>query len=78
MIKQPPNCPDKLKRLVTDHAVIRYIERVHGFDMSDFRREILKDGVYDALKAGATRTKKEGVEFVIKDHKIVTVIGGDA
>ena len=49
---------------ISDHAVLRWLERVEGVDVKAIRRRIL--GV--AIKAydfRAPRIKKDGVEFVI-------------
>ena len=61
---------------VTDHAVIRYIERVMGIDVAELRRRI----------AGGTVTKcagvigdgrypvEPGVKAVVRGGKVVTII----
>ena len=66
--------PGKLRKAVTDHALIRWIERVNGFNMDQFRQAIVDQGLYAALKSGATCYTRDGVEYVIKDGRIVTVI----
>tara|TARA_R110000803_G_scaffold174968_3_gene237525 strand:- start:129 stop:446 length:318 start_codon:yes stop_codon:yes gene_type:complete len=66
---------------VTDHAVLRYLERVEGFDIEDLRRQlgesqtlklasVLGNGEYPIGKHG------EGV-LVVHNDAVVTVIGSE-
>lgn len=57
---------------VSDHAVLRYMERVQGFDIEAVRQHI---GTLcrSACRAGAASLKTEGVEFQFADGKVVTV-----
>lgn len=58
----------------SDHALMRYAERVIGFDLDALRKEIMTENVVSALKAGATAVTVNGVKFVAKDCTLVTVI----
>jgi hypothetical protein len=49
---------------VSDHALVRYLERVGGFDLSKLRQE-LGTRVADAAKAGATTVTMEGFAYRI-------------
>lgn len=49
---------------VTDHAVVRYLERVGGFDIDTLRREIARR-VQAAANAGASTVTIDGAVFVI-------------
>ena len=55
---------------VTDHAVIRYLERVKGLDVEATRRHIA-----DVCKGVrlARCVRAEGFDFVIKERCVVTV-----
>lgn len=57
---------------VSDHAVLRYLERVQGFDIEAVRTHI---GIVcrSACRAGAASLKTEGVEFQFTDGIVVTV-----
>jgi len=57
---------------VTDHAVIRYLERCKGFDIEAVRTHIWKvcEG---AAKAGATCIRAEGVKFEFASGRVITV-----
>ena len=59
---------------VSDHALLRYVERVIGVDTEALRAEILTDGVRAALKSGATGVTINGVKFIAKDGVIVTTL----
>jgi hypothetical protein len=57
---------------VSDHAVLRYLERVQGFNIEAVRTHI---GVIcrSACRAGAASLKTEGVEFQFAKGTVVTV-----
>lgn len=57
---------------VTDHALIRYLERGIGADMAGLRKRI-KRRVQRAVKHGANAVTIDGVRFVLVDGNVVTV-----
>jgi len=57
---------------VTDHAVLRYLERVLEMDVQAVRALIHRETEY-ALKAGSTKLKRDGVHYVMSGGKVVTV-----
>lgn len=59
---------------VSDHAVVRYLERKYGFSFDDVRAEILSPDRASAIRAGAKRISHDGVAFIVKDRTIVTVM----
>ena len=59
---------------ISDHAMLRYVERVMGIDVEAIRTEILTDHVKSALRTGATGVTVNGVKMVAKDGCIVTVL----
>lgn len=66
---------------VSDHAVLRYLERVGGFDIERLRRDI-EERVRDAAGAGARGVVIDGFRFFIRedaagDHVVTTVIRKD-
>lgn len=63
---------------VSDHALLRYIERVKGVDLDAMRAGILTPEITAAIQVGATRVKIEGVTFVIEGNVIVTTFSGGA
>lgn len=59
---------------ISDHAVVRYMERVENFDMHELRKRLLPDKVreqHDELGDGEYPCGTHSV--VIKDNKVVTV-----
>jgi hypothetical protein len=59
---------------ISDHAILRYLERVRGFSFDDVRKEILDDSAISSIEAGASKIKRNGFEMIIKDKKVVTII----
>lgn len=58
--------------VVTDHAVVRYLERVRGFNIENVRAAILTIAG-GAAAVGAKAVRKDGFCYQIRDRKIVTV-----
>jgi hypothetical protein len=42
--------------IVSDHAIVRYFERVLGVDIADVKKEILKEETHTCKRAGNTVT----------------------
>lgn len=59
---------------VSDHAVLRYLERVCGVDIEGIRRGLLTPEVKAAMRLKATSVTIQGVTFRLKDSSVVTVI----
>lgn len=59
---------------ISDHAVLRFVERALGIDVDAIRDRILTPTIRDAVSAGATAVTIEGIKFLIKDGVIVTTI----
>ena len=60
---------------ITDHALIRYLERVYGFDLEQVREDLMTDDVKSAIKMGAKSVKVDGYTLVVKDYAVVTIKG---
>jgi uncharacterized protein YlxW (UPF0749 family) len=58
---------------VSDHAVVRYLERAMGFDIDAVRDAILTDLVKSAMAAGVVSVTQDGVKLVIRDNRVITV-----
>jgi hypothetical protein len=56
---------------VTDHAVLRYLQRVHGVDV-ELVRETIGAAVAHALP-GTTHVHAGGLRFVMRGGQVVTV-----
>lgn len=62
--------------VVTDHALIRWLERVHGIEVEALR-EVLYDRVRDAAAVGATRHRTAECTFIFRNGKLITVLDAD-
>ena len=61
--------------VVTEHALLRYIERVMGVDLDQIANAILTEQNKKAIEfAPSCRIKSNGVEFVVKDRTVVSVV----
>jgi hypothetical protein len=60
---------------VSDHAVLRYIERIYGLDVDAVRHHIARE-VSAAAALGATTVRVGGVSYVIRGGVVVTAING--
>ncbi|HEY9212080.1 MAG TPA: hypothetical protein VIQ29_04405 [Ancylobacter sp.] len=58
---------------VTDHAVLRYLERAEGINIEAIRRLIEKK-VARGVDAGAVGVLVDGVRFVLRGDSVVTVL----
>jgi hypothetical protein len=64
--------------MVSEHALLRYVERVLGFDLDDLRRQVLPDEVAGRIKVPGSGTFPAGThKVVVKDGVIITVVGGE-
>ncbi|MBO9421730.1 hypothetical protein J7481_19640 [Labrenzia sp. R4_2] len=57
---------------VSDHAVLRYLERVLEIDTEAVRKHIHSE-TETAIAVGAATLKRNGVRYVIVDGAVVTV-----
>lgn len=60
---------------VSDHAVVRYLERVLGIDIEDLKKQILPEYTKSLIKSvgGSGEFMIEKAILVVQDNKIVTV-----
>lgn len=69
--------PSSLKDItISDHAVIRYLERCYGFDFEEVRDEIVTPAVRAAGNMGAACVKVAAGTFKITGRTITTFIIG--
>lgn len=57
---------------ITDHALMRYMQRVHNVDVEAYREEMHSPELETAVKSGARRVQIDGFSFKCKEGKIVT------
>lgn len=58
---------------ITDHAVVRYLERVKGIDIEAARVEIA-DIVRRGVKLGAQSVLLDGMRYRLEGNFVVTVV----
>lgn len=58
---------------VSDHAVLRYLERARGMDIEGIRRHIA-GLVRNGVELSGEAVIVEGVKFVLVDNSVVTVL----
>lgn len=68
------NSDSKLK--VSEHAILRYLERVTGLNISDIEKEILEESIVTTASAlgNGVYPHSKGFKVRIKDNNIVTII----
>lgn len=59
---------------ITDHALLRYMERIHGIDVDALKAELLTDQLQEAIRSGACKFKTAEGDFVIKGASVVTFL----
>lgn len=63
--------------MITDHAIVRYLERTGKIDRAKIEAEILCPAVQLALAAGATSVRANGVTFCLRNGYVTTVLDND-
>jgi hypothetical protein len=64
-----------MKPEITDHALVRWLERVKGVDLQPYRDEIAA-AVDGAVRVGATKAVIDGNTYVLDGHRVCTIIDG--
>lgn len=59
---------------LTDHALVRYLERSGAVDVKAIRKNLLNESVALGLINGANKVMIGNFEFIVKNGKIVTSI----
>jgi chromosome segregation ATPase len=63
------------KFIVSEHAMLRYIERVLEIDLDIIKEKILPSNEIESVKKlGDCTVKRDGFSIVIKDNTVVTVV----
>jgi len=68
------------QHVISDHALIRYMERVQELDVDSLKDDILKrnPGLLSAINSNATAFTVDGVTFVMKNKIVTSVIEGSS
>lgn len=59
--------------VVSDHALVRWLERVHGIDM-EFYRQKLAEEVGPVAGVGDMAITRSGIKFLVRDDTLITVV----
>lgn len=59
---------------ITDHAFVRWLERVRGVDVEALKAEMLSETALAAIRCGATKVSCDGMDYQIKNGKVTTVM----
>lgn len=59
---------------ISDHALLRYIQRIHKIDVDALRQSIMTPAIVAGIKAGASTISVAGASFKVANNVIVTVL----
>lgn len=61
---------------ISEHAIVRYFERVKGFDIEQVEKEILSEQVVKLVEqlGGNGQYPNEGFSVVMKNYTVTTVV----
>jgi hypothetical protein len=64
-----------LEPYISDHAVLRYLERVHGIDVEAIRKTMMSPAVHAAVMIGGDTVKlSSGARLKLQGHVVQTVL----
>ena len=67
-------CNTEAPVVVTDHAIVRWLERKYDMDMENVRADILSEGTEAAIKfANTGKITKGDLALVVENRVVVTV-----
>lgn len=74
--KQQKAIEEQSAIVVTEHAMLRYLERVKGIDLAAIQKEIVSDQIRMQVQVlgGSGQYPNNGFAVVMKNYKVVTVI----
>jgi hypothetical protein len=58
---------------VSDHALLRWLERIHGIDIERLRTAVLTENQLKAFAAGASAVQSQGHRFIVKNKTLITI-----
>ncbi|WP_421782697.1 hypothetical protein [Kiloniella litopenaei] len=64
-----------MQHTVSDHALVRYMERVLELDVAGMRDFILTDEIKAAMSAGAKSASIGEFKYIFKNNKLITIHG---
>lgn len=74
-ISELVNCKKPKKVVITDHAILRYLERIHGFNTDEVKSTLLTEKLRENIQEFKTgKITENGVTYVFKDQTVVTIM----
>lgn len=67
----------KLAPRISDHAMLRYLQRKYKVDFNELRNEILTESVISAINLGASAITVDGFKLMIHDKCVTTILDKD-
>lgn len=59
---------------LSDHALVRYIERIMKVNVQEIKDKILSPEIKALIDNGASRVSVDGVTFVVRNKNVVTIV----
>jgi len=60
---------------ITEHALLRYIQRIKGVDIEEIKKEIMTDKNKAMIETlGSGTFKLNGIKMIVKDKTIITLM----
>jgi chromosome segregation ATPase len=60
---------------ITDHALLRYLERIHGFDVEEVKKRLLTDKLRTSMQMyGKGKITENGITYIFRDNAVVTIM----
>lgn len=72
--QRPANMATPENPKVSEHALLRYLERIIGFNIAEANSIILSEGVRDHMRVGARSFVVDGIRYRTQNNTIVTVM----
>lgn len=74
ILKNIKNIENNKDVVISEHAILRYLERVKGFNLEDIKNEMLDVTTKDTLKVlPVNKIKCAGYNLIVKNNVITTV-----
>ena len=61
------------KAVVSDRAIVRFMERAGSYPVENVRARILSEPVLQGLALGASRVTHDGLTFILDNGRVVSV-----
>lgn len=73
-VARPAAKPEPIQPRLSDHALLRYLERVKGVDVKAVRQEIMSRSVIEAIQGGATAVIINGRKMPVSSAGVIITV----